>query len=240
MKIFKLIAAAVMATVLGAGVASAATFGSIPGGTAKNDALIPLGFAPPGTVNPSLDGFFGAQIWVSGSGPLTVTATLMGAEAGFKNSFRLGSGPANTLTDASGGNHFDPLGVTAVEGYKSVTRSVTAGLLDFSFSTFGNGGSTVTNGTNPGPVGNGINFFASFGNAPGDQTNSGSVLWLFFDDDGAGPDDNHDDLVIKLSIAGLPGGGPGLNAVPVPAAGFLLFGALGGLAAMRRRKKKTS
>jgi hypothetical protein len=28
-----------------------------------------------------------------------------------------------------------------------------------------------------------------------------------------------------------------VSAVPLPAAGFLLFGALGGLAAMRRRKK---
>ena len=57
--------------------------------------------------------------------------------------------------------------------------------------------------------------------------NQHSVFFLAFDDQaGKIDDDNHDDFLIRVNVA----------AVPVPAAGFLLIGALGGLAALRRRK----
>jgi len=224
MKISKLIATVATATILGAGAASAATFGDIPGGTATNEALAPLGFNNP------LSGWYGANLFLAG--PATVTATLLGAEAGYENSFTMGS---NTMTDPAGGNAF------SLAGFDSFTTTVTAGLLDFSFHTSG-GNLSVANGANPDntvPAPNpGINFFVSYGNGTTDQTTSGDVVWLFFDDDGASNDDNHDDLVIKLTIDSGPGGG--INIVPVPAAGFLLVGALGGLAGLRRRKKKAA
>jgi hypothetical protein len=55
---------------------------------------------------------------------------------------------------------------------------------------------------------------------------SGSSDKLFFADTGATPGDNGGPIIDNISVA----------AVPVPAAGFLLFGALGGLVALRRRK----
>jgi hypothetical protein len=56
---------------------------------------------------------------------------------------------------------------------------------------------------------------------------------LFLDDGGGDRTDNHDDMVVSLQILR---GGTFVAPVPVPAAGFLLIGALGGLVALRRRK----
>jgi len=53
----------------------------------------------------------------------------------------------------------------------------------------------------------------------------GQSAFLYFDDI-AGGDRDFDDLVVKVNI------------VPVPAAGFLLLGGLGGLAALRRRRAR--
>lgn len=50
------------------------------------------------------------------------------------------------------------------------------------------------------------------------------TVYAFFDDGGAGTNRDFDDMVVKISI------------VPVPAAGLLLLGSLGGFAALRRRK----
>ena len=55
---------------------------------------------------------------------------------------------------------------------------------------------------------------------------TGSSDHLFFADTGTTTGDNGGPIIDNISV----------SAVPVPAAGFLLFGALGGLMALRRRK----
>ncbi|MFN0113894.1 MAG: VPLPA-CTERM sorting domain-containing protein [Paracoccaceae bacterium] len=210
--------AAVAAVLLSlSGVASAATLtlaggssGYTPAAKAKNDALKPLGFGK------QLQGYYGAQVWLKGSAH--VTFTLFGYEAGYTN--KLFSGK-NVLT-GGGGHKFSK------NGMGSFTLSnVAAGLLDFGFWTSG-GKQTVKNGKNPDNTGRnpfpGINFFATFADTA--NSRKGNSLWLFFDDDGANNDDDHDDLVARVDVA----------PVPVPAAGLLLLGALGGLAVLRRRQ----
>jgi hypothetical protein len=214
----RMVRAAVMAVCMFAGgAASAATLnlvggtaGWTPAGKAKNDAVQPLGFGK------TLQGYYGAQVYLNG--PAKLTFTLLGYEAGYTNKIVSG---AQSMT-GGGGTKFDPKGL----GSFLMTQSG-AGLVDFGFWTSG-GKLSVQNGKNPdntlGKPFPGVNFFASF--ADRGNSRSGSVLWLFFDDDGASNDDDHDDLVARVDVA----------PVPVPAAGLLLVGALGGLAMVRRRK----
>lgn len=215
----KALLGAAAALALGAGSAGAATLG-ISGGTAgvipdgqTNEGLGPLGFSNP------LGGYYGATINLLVRSQ--VTFELLGAEAGYTNSFTY-IPTGETLTDPGGGSFFTLAGI----GTPISVPSILAGLLQFKFTTSG-GGASVVNGSNPtntNPDSFGVNFFASFG---GDGTaTTGSVLYLFFDDDGANNDDNHDDLVIRMTA----------SPIPLPAGGLLLIGALGGLALLRRRK----
>jgi hypothetical protein len=215
-RITKFLAAGALAATMTAGAAQAATLGisggisgSIPDG-ATNEGLGPL--LLPG----SLTGYYGSTINLLTRS--TVTFELLGAEAGNTNTFTY-IPTAQSLTDPGGGSFFNPAGI----GAPISVASVLAGLLQFSFTT-SVGPTTVLNGLNPDNSTLGINFFASFADAP--NSREGSVLYLFFDDDGANNDDNHDDLVIRVTA----------TPVPLPAAGFLLIGALGGLAVLRRRK----
>ena len=91
------------------------------------------------------------------------------------------------------------------------------------------------------PNSNVPNFFATLASGPlfsnldtninGVTPGSGTTLWVALDDGGAGPDDNHDDMVVRLSILG-----PGTFQVPDGGATLTLLGcALMGLGALRRR-----
>lgn len=106
-----------------------------------------------------------------------------GKEAGYRNIFVAGGGAAyrDTGYSPSYQNYFNaPISIGGM--------AVTGGILDFYFCAF-NGGlvGCLSNAQN-----DGANSPRSIAYAV-----SGSEAWLFWDDSGAGPDDNHDDMLIR-------------------------------------------
>lgn len=216
MKTLNLAAAAVFAT-LAATAASAATYGTIPG-SGSNEALPALGLGNP------LGGYYGASLYLHNN--TDVKVEFLGREANMNNNFSWDGGTLFSNSNVAN-NTFN----NGLPGLTTVISNVTTGLLDFAFG-LGSGGSVV-NGANPDGSGTNSppNFFVSFAQDP--QATFGSIVYLFLDD-GAVGDDNHDDMVIRLSV---DGGRIDLAPIPVPAAGFLLLGGLGALGAMARRRK---
>jgi hypothetical protein len=203
----------------GIGSASAYVAGTIPGGAA-NDGLLPVY----GVVTPR-DGYFGANLWLVGSSA-NIKVEYFGAEAGFKNQFvfagnTLFTTPGVAGTGVWGTGPAAPLADTSIAG-------VSTGLLDFSFiSPLGN----AVNGSNPLNTPNNVNFFVSFTDNP--TATSGKSVDLWLDDAGAGDDDDHDDMMIRLSVDG-----GSLTTVPLPAAVWLFGSALLGMVGIGTRRAR--
>lgn len=203
-----------------AGTASAVTFDTIPKG-ATNDGLQTIY----GSTDPR-NGWYGAQLFLVG-GPADIEVSYLGSEAGFVNEFWWG----NALTPFAKTTGIAGTGVWNAAGFvKQTFTNVASGALDFFFKS--PLGSAINNGTNPDPtIGQpGPNYFVSFAN---EFAGSGKEVILWFDDNGAGKDDNHDDMAIRIKIVS----GGSLSAIPIPAALPLLLTGLFGLGLLRARRR---
>jgi hypothetical protein len=172
--------------------------GTIPGTHANNNFI--------GTLfgGPQIGGYFGSQILFSAVPGSKLTFDFFGAEAGYVNNF-LYSG-SNVFTHNGG------LNIASSLSTPKATYSTTiggSGVLPFKFKV-NSGAGSVTNGSNPNDFAGlslGPNFFATcnpFSQSAGAGGTNCSSVYLFLDDGGAGPDDNHDDFLVRVSVSQVP------------------------------------
>jgi hypothetical protein len=157
----------------------------------------------------------GVSLGTSAAG--SVTYYYYGKEAGYRNDFW-----AEDLSYSTG---FNPTWQDRFSNpYEIGTVGVDGGLLDFGFCAYSSGTHLVDCLSNQQNDRRGLYSFQSIA-----MSIIGNSAWLFWDDSGAGPDDNHDDMIIRAVFT---------PATTVPEPGTLaLFGfGLLGLGFARRKK----
>ena len=146
-----------------------------------------------------------------------------GKEAGYQNIFTA-TGTSGSVSRDSGfsptytNNFAAPVLIGSID--------VLSGILDFGFCSNSAPGKSV------GCVSNQQNDWFNLGSVQSIAFSvAGNVAWIFWDDSGAGPDDNHDDMLIKAVFTP--------RSVPEPATlGLFGLGLLGVWAGARRRLRK--
>jgi hypothetical protein len=177
----------------------------------RNDVLSSFGVAAPTT------GYNGSTVRLSGASRVRVS--FVGFESAYDNKFSLGG---KSFKNSDFGTRRAVMGRDRAPSF---VVDVSDGLLSFSFASL-TSGAVVANGKNKfGGKTPYANFFATFG---GTDSQTGDVLTLFFDDDGASKDSDYDDLVIQIALI----------ENPLPASGILLIGGIGGMGLLRLRKQR--
>lgn len=129
-----------------------------------------------------LAGFLGESVVATGAAPINLTFEYLFKEATYTNKFRYDGADIFTT------------GVTAYGATFSTVWAGGAGVLPFEFYIVNTG----TSVTNPGNDGGGAQNFFTYWDGVSD-----SIL-IALDDSGAGPDDNHDDMVIRITATRVP------------------------------------
>jgi hypothetical protein len=144
----------------------------------------------------------------------TVSFYYYGKEAGYSNDFLAAGLSFSTGYEGYVDNFGAPIAIGSL--------TVDAGLLSFGFCA--NSGELVGCVSNAQNDALGMNSFQSIAMNVSDNT-----AWLFWDDSGAGPDDNHDDMLIKAVFQPA--------SVPEPMTSALFGLGLLGLGISKRRKQ---
>ncbi len=194
--------------------------------TMSSEQILPLGGPHDVSVTAGATGWYDADLWVAsdlgGASGVILTFEFLGYEAGWVNKFLVGDDLV-----------FQNKNPSVTSSYNIFASA--GSLIDFSFETLQKNThlKTVDNGSNVAPVGlpSGIenyglpNFFLGYAD------DAKKSVYIALDDggghwDGSIIDDNHDDLVLKVTA----------SPVPEPAT-MILFGAgLAGLAGLRRKR----
>jgi len=219
--VFAVGVAAAVVSLLSTSSVSAATLSLSSGGVTST---LPGNFNPTGIAAINADGInVGTAITifsdVANTGGLfvspqnvSVTFDFMGKEAGFTNALISGS---NVLFN----NNVAP-------GITSGPLSVNSGVVPFLFRAITPGNLDAVNG---GTIASGLQIaFARV---------SDSIFYAFFDDGGAGPDADFDDMVVRITARDLGGGTQATTPLPATLPLFATgLGALG-LFGLRRKRK---
>jgi hypothetical protein len=162
---------------------------------------------------PNTPGVVGGQMVALSA--VTLTFTFIGYEASWVDNFLVNGVQVFQNTTSTVGDTY--------------VVTVGAGVLDFGFDTNVNGGGVSVSNLNPPPNSSDFvdMFYGRCDKSGASTADVGQSFCISPDDGGLGPDDNHDDLVVKVSA---------VPAVPEPASIAIFGAAIAGLGLLRRRR----